>query len=153
MKDLLKYRQYFILFGIVLAVAVIIYFTGRRAGKKASDNPWQAPLPTDIGNGSGPSSVDWAKIRSITDDLFSDLEKLDWIPMWGTRVIQVYEQWNSLSDTEFVAVYNDFNSRFSSRFSGKSVVVILKDEWSWGSSAFNSLRASIISRCERLKLV
>jgi hypothetical protein len=151
MKFFLKYKVILISAVVVIAIVLTIYFVGKKAGKRAADNPWQAPLPNDSGNNG--VAIDAAKVRSIADDLYTDLKKIDWLIMWDNRDFNVYEQWDSLSDAGFVAVYNDFNARFSSNFGGKSVRVILKEEWGWGSGAFNALRNSIEARFERLKLV
>jgi hypothetical protein len=142
-----------IIAAIVVTVIAIIYFAGRKAGKNASNNPWQAPLPKDDAHSTGSSPVDSAKVRTIADDLYADLDKWDWNPFTFTRDVEVYKRFNSLSDTEFVAVYNDWNFRFSSEFSGKSLPAVIKDELGWGLGQFNSIRDSIILRCERLKLV
>jgi hypothetical protein len=146
-----KYKVILISVVAVIAIVLTIYFVGQKAGKRAADNPWQAPLPTDSENKG--TSIDAARVRAVVDDLYTDLNYLDVLPMWGTRSMAVYQRWNAMSDTEFVAVYNDFNARFSSEFGGKSVRVILKNEWGWGQSGFNALRETIESRFERLKLV
>jgi hypothetical protein len=147
-KIIARYKGQIIVAAMVLAVVLAIYLIGRKAGKRDATNPWTADLPDDAGGEVNP-----AKVRAITDDLYADLEKLDVIPMWGTRNTEPYKRWNSLSDTEFTAVYNDFNARFSSKFGSKSIRVILKNEWGWGSSDFNALRDSIEARFERLNLV
>lgn len=152
MKELLKYKIYFIVVGIAILVIGIIYFIGRRAGKRAADNPWQAPLPTDIGTGDGSSNVDFVKMRAITDKLYADLDQWDWQPFF-TRDVDAYKEFLALSDTAFVAVYNDFNSRFSKEFSGKSLRAIIRDETvSWGLGQFVSIRDAIEQRFGRLSL-
>ncbi len=151
--NILKYKTYMIVIGIAVVVIAVIYFIGRKAGKNASYNPWQAPLPEDAPHGTGLLVVDGAKVRTIADDLYADLDKWDWNPFTMVRDVDVYKRFNSLSDTEFVAVYNDWNARFSSEFNGKSLLVVIKGEYSWGLGQFNSLRDSILQRCDRLKLV
>lgn len=109
--------------------------------------------PADNPHGTGLLKIDPEKVHTIADDLYADLVKWDWNPFAFSRDVAIYQRFNSLSDTEFVAVYNDWNARFSIEFDGKSLPVVIKDEIGWGLGQFNSMRDSIIQRCERLKLV
>jgi hypothetical protein len=151
--NFLKYKTLMMIIGVVAALTAIIYFIGRRAGKNAASSPWNAPLPADGQHATGLLVVDPAKVRTVSDDLYLDLKKWDWNPITFSRNVAIYEQFNSLSDTEFVAVYNDWNIRFSKEFNGKSLLIVIKDETGWGLARFNSLRNTIVQRCQRLKLV
>jgi len=98
----------YIILGAVIFL-VIIFFVGKSYGK--SIPPKENEIPSDDPTGTGGSSE--KVITGITDEIYNDISGLT---LFGSsRNFDAYVNLNSLSDADFVRVYNDWNNRYFSK--------------------------------------
>jgi len=117
-----KYQWQFIIGGILL-LALVIFFMGKSSGKRGKKK--DVKLPNDIiGAGGSPSTdpnintgggvLSGALVRKIAVGLHTDMAGFN----WAGHDMTSYKEWVSLSNTGFVAVYNDFNQMYISEDKG-----------------------------------
>lgn len=137
---------------IVLIIVVAIYWFAFKSGKdKGSTTIEQVPLPTDTVSETdeGLSISEATQVRTIAQELHEDMDG------WNvfSHKLDPYRDWNNLSDTLFVAVYNDFNTLFAD--SGETLRQWIEGEkwYTFGmTSIFTELKTNLISRMNRLNL-
>ena len=133
--------------GIIAAIVVVIFIAiGIYFYLKGKKTTTIAPLPTDQPDPNQPNNangVGAGMISQIADSLYNDMKGWNWLGHDATP----YKQLDSLSDTDFVAVYNDFNTKHQSE-SGETLV-----QWINGEQyAFADVQNSIRDRFGRLNL-
>ncbi len=111
-------KKLFIGIGILVLV-LIIYFKGKAAGKQGKAKV--VALPNDIIGGNASNSdanignvETGAKIRQIAVGLHDDMDGYNWLG----HDMKFYKEWVTLSNSGFVAVYNDFNKMYMSENKG-----------------------------------
>lgn len=103
-------KHIFIALAIALVIILVIYFAGKKAGSTKIE---QVPLPDD---NTGQLSQDQLKqVRELSRKLHDDMDGLN---LFGMRNTEIYNQFTALSDTMFVAVYNDFNTLYAGEDNG-----------------------------------
>lgn len=129
MVQLLKAKYTVIAITIVVVILIIlsVYFTGKKAGKQGKIRI--IDLPSDNGG-----TIDPNKIRRIATELYNDMYGYN----YRGHDMRAYQDFAMLSDTEFVAVYNDYNNQYYSLGSGT-----LK-EWIMDEMFFDELIDDII---------
>lgn len=145
---------------IIIMIILIIYFAGKKAGKKAATIGMMA-LPNDQPWGSALTQEEGVLVRKIAGDLYDDLK--GW--SWKVRNYEPYQKLTEASDTLFVAVYNDFNQNFAAEKIEKwgTLRQWIEDEhtvfgagfltWSGGmDKTWPNLKKSILERMDRLNL-
>ncbi len=139
-----KYKKYIIIALIVIAIGLIIYFIGRK-----TSSIQQKELPSE---NEAIDTAAAAKIRQISNDLHNDMAGINIL----NRNKEVYKQMLGLSNSLFVAVYNDFNNLFGLENKG-TLKNWIEDEFYfniWGLSLeFKSLKNALIDRFNQLNLV
>lgn len=150
----LQTRKYIMWFVLAIIVIAVVYFMGRKSGSVKIEN---VPLPSDKGLDSNKLTDDEGKqVRKITLALYQDMSGINVF----SRDIQAFRELNTLSDTLFVAVYNDFNTMYGSE--GESLREWIQGEKSWSfnpltmissDSSFSELKTNIIQRMNRLNLI
>ena len=139
-----KLTMFIIIAVIVIALIVTIYFIGRRSAKVKVE---QVPLPTDQPGAIQLTNQEASKVRQIATALHDDMNGLS----WGSHNIVPYNDLTMLSDTLFVAVYNDFNNLFASEGDGTLREWIAAEKALPGSSWIN-IAGNIIARMDKLGL-
>lgn len=130
---------------VVLIVGVAFYYY--RKGKKQVTI--QAP-PLDNptgGNGSqqnNPYGVSDSQILAIAGSLHKDMEGFN----WNGHDIEPFQNLNALSDSDFVRVYNVFNSKYQAE-SEETLKQWIESE----TFVFDDVIDSILSRMARLNLL
>lgn len=138
---------------IILAVLlVILAVTGFYFYKKGKKKVTAVPLPSDkpvVIDGevqNNPFGLSRASIAELSEQLYSDMKGLTIL-----RDNDLYSDWLRLSDTDFVDLYNIFNSKHQAD-SGATLKEWLYGEVGvWGSD-FNALKKDILTRMSRLNL-
>ena len=133
-----------IIIAIVLTIILIVVY---RKGKKAGATNLDAlDLPSDSENKLTP--IDKVTVSSLAKELF---EEMNGVNVW--RSIKPYSDLNALSDTQFVAVLNDFDTLVikSMQTSKGNFRQWLIDEWMKGTDA-EILKKTLLSRMDRLKI-
>lgn len=125
---------------IILVIVAVIYFLGRRAGKKQT--PQEVELPSDI----QPNEIVSFNPGPYTDAIFEDVNET-----FGFRDAEPYNQALGLSNTQLVAVYNDWNQRYFNKV-GKSLTKAIQDETTLWNYSFISAAKTLIDRLKSLKL-
>ena len=98
---------------LIIALILYIYFTGKAAGKKGK--AVVIDLPKDIpGDNSQGITTTAGDIRRIATAMHDEMNGFN----WSGHDYTPYEEYSRLSDTGFVAVYNDFNKRYFSEGNG-----------------------------------
>lgn len=125
---------------VILIIVAIIYFLGKRAGKKTT--PQEVELPSDI----QPNEITSFNPGPYTDAIFQDVNEL-----FGFRDAEPYNQALGLSNTQLVAVYNDWNQRYLNKV-GKTMTKAIQDETTLWNYSFISAAKTLIDRLKNLKL-
>jgi hypothetical protein len=112
MGFLAKYWKQFLIAGLILFVLIYIWYRGKKSGE--AGKPKVIDIMPDIFDpNSGAVVVDGSKIRRIATSLHDDMDGFNW-----GHDDQVYQEFAGLSDSEFTAVYNDFNERYYAEGNG-----------------------------------
>lgn len=136
-----KVNWKYVLIGvIILALLLYIYFAGKRAGKIGKPNI--VGLPKDIGG----TPIAGNQIREISTGLYDDMEETP----WSGHNYTYYNEWVKLSDTGFVAVYNDFNEQYSSLGEGTLKAWIMSQTYTFDGGLISDI---ILPRMAKLNLV
>ena len=132
--------KYVIIGLIILALILYIYLSGKKAGKIGKPNI--VDLPKDVGG----VPVEGNQIREISTALYDDMEETP----WSGHNYTYYNKWAQLSDTGFVAVYNDFNNQYSNLGEGTLKAWIMSQTYSFDGGLISDI---ILPRMGRLNLV
>jgi hypothetical protein len=95
-----QYKNTIIITVAIIAVVLIIYWRGKKAGER--ETPKEVPLPTDTQGGNVTFNP-----GALTDALHDDINE-----MFGIRDIEPYRELLTISNSQLVAVYNDWNNRY-----------------------------------------
>ena len=108
-----KQKRTAIIVGVIILIALTIYLIGRSSGKKGKAK--HIDLPTDTGKpGDNFGGIPASTIRRLSVALHDDMDGWN----LGGHNMDPYKEWLTMSDTGFVAVYNDFNDQFYSEGKG-----------------------------------
>lgn len=136
---------------IILIIVVAIYWFAFRTGKdQGSTTIEQVPLPDDVTeSGVQLTTEEATKVRTISKELHADMDG------WNafSHDMEPYRNLVNLSDTLFVAVYNDFNTLYAE--SGETLRQWIEGESfvTFGlQSVFMEVRQNILDRMNRLNL-
>lgn len=113
LKFVTKHWKPILIIAAVIFILWYIYYRGKKKGEMGK--PKVIDIPQDIPHPSNPSQllVDGNKVRRIATSLHDDMDG------WNFgHDDKIYEEFAGLSDTEFTAVYNDFNERYYSEGEG-----------------------------------
>lgn len=140
-----KITLYIIVAIIVIGLLVFIYFMGRRSAKTKIE---QVPLPIDTAGGVTITQADALKVREIAKALHDNMK--GWFN-FGFHDEKPFSDLSNLSDTLFVAVYNDFNTLYGGENDG-TLREWITSERGW-SSSWLTIASNIITRMDRLNLI
>lgn len=108
---------YVIIGALIIGLILYIYFTGKAAGKRGKatiiDLPNDIPGPVQTPGSQGISATA-GDIRRIATAMHDEMDGFN----YSGHDYTPYEEWARLSDTGFVAVYNDFNKQYFSEGEG-----------------------------------
>lgn len=141
----LSTKQILIISAIVLVVFVIVGIWFYRKGTRQitiQEPPLDDP-ETDAG-ANNPYAVSKSEILQVVDGLYRDMQGFN----WSGHDIEPFEKLQSLSDTDFVNVYNVFNSKYQQE-SQETLKEWIESE----SFAFDDIIDSILARMGRLNLI
>lgn len=142
MLDFGKMKNVIIGIAIILVVILIIYFLGKRKGKKYT--PQEVELPNDTQGASVP--LNWNP-GTITDDIFEDLDEVA-----GTHSAMPYNNALTLSNSQLVAVWNDWNNRYFESFDNKTMTQAIQGDSSFWNYAWALATESLVKRFDSLGL-
>lgn len=138
-------KQLLIIVAVVFVIFIAIGIWFYRKGKKTTTI---APVPNDNPNSNSPANnpagVSDAQIAQIRDELYNEMNG---VSLW--RDTTPFINYMGLSDTDFVRVYNAFNSKYQAEGNGT-----LKDwiDSEYGIGEFGTVKDQILSRMGRLNL-
>ena len=125
---------------VAIILLIVIFFVGKAYGKNLP--PKEVPVPLDPGTG-GTSTFD---PTALTDRLFRDMDGIQ-LNIFD-RDMDAYNTLNSLSDTDFVKVMNDWDKRYYAR-SKETLFQAFQGEWFYETA--KNLNESLIKRFTRLE--
>lgn len=114
-----KNSQIIILILVVLVVVGIIYWIGKRQGKKYV--PDDILIPSDT---QSPGTPGMYNPGPITDGLYEDLDEV-----FGVHEAEPYRAALKLSNSQLAAVYNDWNKRYAKEFDSKTIIQAIQGEY------------------------
>ena len=136
-KNILYIAGAILLFLILLSA----YFYSK--GKKTTTI---APLPPDAaGVATASSSADVSKLSS---DLYSDMKGISWL---ANHNEVPYQEALTLSDTDFVKLYNDYNTKYQS-LDGRTLTAWINACSAIPFTPFDTVKTAMISRLGKLNL-
>jgi len=152
LASMMKFKGYLTAGIIVVVIIVIIYYVGRKSGSVKIE---QIPLPNDSASGKTLTEQEGQQVRALSISLYKDMKGLNAF----TRNEAAYRELSTLSDTLFVAVYNDFNTLYGKEGetlkqwieNEKSMSLNVLQPWAYNFS-FAELKETILSRMNRLNL-
>lgn len=137
MKWLNEYK--WILLAIIIT-AIVIYYFGKKAGQAVA--PKTVTLPGDIigpgGNQFNPGPY--------TDGMYNDIYGGLFTPRDSTP----YANALNLSDSQLVAVYNDWNNRYWAKDNETIIDALNGEHLAFMSTSFRDLRDQLVSRFQKL---
>jgi len=139
-------KQFLIIGAVILVVFIIIGIWFYRKGKKQvtiAEVPFDSPFESS--NSNNPYSVSDSELVELSDRLYREM---DGFGIW--RDADPYKDLIKLSDTDFVKVYNIFNTNHQSK-SGETLKKWIENEYVIGELA--SYIKSILDRMGRLNLI
>lgn len=138
-----KHILYIVALLLALGILAWVYFSGRASGKRAGSVNISAPSSDN----SNPVSTD--EVKRLAERLYNDL---DGVNAFGHDV-EPYQQLLTLSDNDFIRVYNAFNLDFQKK-SGQTFKQWLEAEVTWIQigSKWPVLRDAILQRMNKLNL-
>lgn len=131
-------------FLLITAVAVLIYYNGRAAGKRKGGINIST-TPTDPGGSTASASN--AEISTIASDLWKDMEGANF---FGHN-LDPWKRWLALSDTDFIRVGNAFNEGHE-KSSGQTIRQWVDAEQNWTNPAWSQLKNISITRMDKLRM-
>lgn len=136
-------KQLLIIVAVVIVIFIAIGFWFYRKGRKKV-TAVKPPLDNPNTGGNNTAGVSNAEILSISDALFTDMDGYN----WSGHDVMPYQRLQALSDTDFVNVYNVFNSKYQPE-SGETLKQWINSEM----YAFDDVIESILDRMARLNLI
>lgn len=127
-----------IIVGLFLIAGVGYYFYKRGTAARAL-----FPIPKDQGG-----EIDQQKLNELAGDLYEDMKGVD---LFGAHDIDIYERVAVLSNSEFVALHNTFNSKYQSD-SGQTLTEWVRSEFSVPYSQFETIKNTFVKRSNNLNL-
>ena len=140
--------------GIVLIVIIIAvaYFSGKKKGSE--DFPEYTP-PADPGTGEDAAQyIDHNFVETMVSKLYEDLKGMAFFESYG---IDTWQDYASCSDTNFVAVYNEWNNKYYSNWN-KTLIQKIQGERSDlkvfpGVRKIKEAMDTVLGKADRLKLL
>lgn len=139
-------KQLLIVIGVVLLIVIAVGIWFYRKGKKQTTIA--APPADNAGGGAtnnNPAGVSNSEISMLADALY---QEMDGVSLW--RNIDPYIDLMVLSDTDFVKVYNMFNTKHQAEGDGTLKEWIESES---GIGEFATVQAAIVARMARLSLI
>lgn len=135
-------------FLIALVVGLIVWYIYRKGKQSASVE--QAELPTDM-PGAKLTTNDAIAVRDLSTRLFNEID-----PWFNILNDQPFKELAKMSDTLFVAVYNDYNAQFykTRKQTLAKDIAELSTLGSYGSILYGNtdLQQTLIDRFTKLNL-
>jgi hypothetical protein len=106
---------------LVIAIVLVIYFAGRRSGKKAATDSWWANLfggsnaekeVINIQEVKVNGQVPVANNQRITDAIYQSIKDRNVLSGNGIAINAAFGMFNVLSDSGKASVVNDWNKRY-----------------------------------------
>lgn len=148
-KDASKNTQTLIVVGAVLFIliilGVVIYFWAKSKGKAEGTINITAP-PTDNPTGNTSVSSSEAEIQSVASELYQDMKGA----AWGHEIAP-WKRWLQMSDTDFVRVYNQFNTDHQVE-SQETMKQWVEGEQGWTQLDWTELKNTALTRMAKLNL-
>jgi hypothetical protein len=138
MQLIAKYKTGLIVMVSIIIIIVIVYILGRRSIKKQIPKEVELPSDTQSGNSSNFNPGPY------TDAIYEDITEI-----FGTRDSKPYQDLLGLSNTQLVAVYNDWNQRYYSKSKETLTQAIAKETTIWNYS-WLSVAGTLINRLKSL---
>ena len=128
---------------IIITIAIWFYYKGKHTTIIAPV-PLDVPGSTDPNNNAGGLSDN--DINTLVQALYADMSG---ITVWRNDAI--YEQLSSLSNTDFVKVYNAFNVKYDNDNTGQTLKGWIDGEY--GIGEFSTAQSNIDNRFAALNLI
>lgn len=141
-----KYSEWIIIIALIIIAIVIIYFMGRKQGKKYTPDDVDLPPDTQPVGTDGSSLSTWNP-GPITDAIAADLSEF-----WGSHDAQPYNDALALSNSQLVAVYNDWNHRYFNDFDQKTLIGAIQDDWTAWNYSWATATSTLVQKLKSLGL-
>lgn len=127
---------------IILVAGILLYRSGKKSGatKINISNP-----PSDDAGGAGIST---AEINSLSDEIYRDMDGLNG---FGHNT-DVWQRFLSLSDTDLVKVYNEFNTDYQAE-SEQTLKEWVYNESTSFQPQWSIIKETVLQRFAKLNLV
>jgi len=125
---------------IIVAIIVILYLL-YRAYKNRYVPAKDVQLPSDTQAGG---ITTWNP-GQYTDSIFEDLDEVA-----GVHEAKPYTEALNLSNSQMVAIYNDWNSRYKSKFDNKDIIAAIEGEWTVWNYSWTTAAGNFITRMKTL---
>jgi hypothetical protein len=125
---------------LLLVMVLGVYFLGRKSGKKYV--PDEVELPPD----TQPGGATNFNPGPVTDAIYRDIYS------WGLRSTQPYRDALNLSNSQLVAVYNDWNKRYFQKDKETLPQAIAGERTLWNYD-WTITAGALLSRFKSLNLV
>lgn len=125
----------------IIVIVLVIFFIGKKSGKKS------APKPVDLPPDTQPGGITQFNPGPYTDNLHEDITEI-----WGFRNSKPYSDLLSLSNTQVVAVYNDWNNRYYSEDNETLYQAIAAERFYTFTLGWPALRQTVLDRLWSLGL-
>jgi hypothetical protein len=149
MKFLQKNWLYILLFVVLLAIIIYLFF-------RKKSTVIQAPDPVNVLDPVTNTVINFQP-GAYTNALWDEMDRNSF---WSGRNLKPYQDFLALSDGQIKAVVNDWNARYFSRAGSKTLAQRIAEEKGWAISGdnddneiFPGLRQAIISKIQALGLV
>lgn len=140
----MKKNAVYIIAGSALVLGVL-YFVYKQ-GKKS---PSIAPIPTDTGGSSGSGvSLPNGDLISLAGEIYRDCIGLD---IFAAHDESIYQRALALSNTDFVRLYNIFNSAYQPMIED-TMRGLINDQWAIPYSPWATIREAMMKRFDTLNL-
>jgi hypothetical protein len=127
---------------VVIAIVLIIYFSGKKAGKRTAEGP-QVVYP----NGGNSIPQGWNPIP-LAEELFDAMDGL--FTLSGTKTAVWNKLLNLPTDEMIIAVYNAFNQKYFSLGKG-TLVQWIRDEIY--TDPFSDVKQNLLNKLQTLNCV
>lgn len=131
---------------VVAGVAGFAYYWYRQGAKK----PTIAGLPADQQAGGGSSNVpsNNARLEQISEQIYRDGKGFN---IFGNHDEVPYQDALALSNTDFVQLYNIWNSLHQAEFS-ETLKGFIEDQWAIPYTPFDTAKSAILKKFDTLDL-
>lgn len=141
MQALAKYKTVIGIVVTIIIIIAVIYILGRRSIKK------QIPKDVELPSDTQPGGQTNFNPGPYTDAVYEDITEII-----GTRDSLPYQALLSLSNTQLVAVYNDWNQRYYTKLKETLTQAISKEYTIWNYS-WTSVAGTLIDRLKSLNCI